>query len=234
MNLKRLHVIQALFNAHPFTFGIGLALLAGWLQGAGAQTTLRDKARVDAEHRILNAIASVAEKSHRAVIVEYETSGQFMTPDVIHIDAAKGGADALATLKAMFYPDNRFDVHADQDGAVVVVQRGLAQDVLRLRIKEVVLSEKQQFNPDLAMNALLHSPEITAYFKAHRIKLPIDMGGLVAGPQTNLPHLEPAIVGPTILDALKHIVTVFHCTGIYKEQAHKGHRIVSIGFVNAE
>jgi len=214
---------------------IGLLFVILVTRSVGGQITRHDKARAAAEHQFLNAIASIAEKTNRSVIIEYKTSGQFMLPDPIQIKSVNIHADTAQTIMAMLAPSKRFQVVDDPDGTVMVVQRRLLQDVLNIRFKNVTLSDEQRFNPDLAMNAILETPEVKAYFKTHNIDLPVELGGFISPARPDLPHLPPVIENMTILDAMKHIIAVFPHTGTYKESTDSsGRRVVAFGFVDAD
>ncbi len=214
---------------------VGLFILMLVTPRVEAQASRHDKARAAAEHRFLNAVASVAEKTNRSVIIEYKTSGQFMLPDPIQFTKVKSNADTAQTITSMLASDKRFQVIADPDGTIMVIQHGMPQDVLDLRFNHVKLSEVQRFNPDLAMSAVLEAPEVKAYFKVHDIRLPVDLGGFINPVRPDLPHLPNVIENMTLLDAMKHIIAVFHQTGTYKEETDsRGRRVVAFGFIDAD
>ena len=212
--------------------GLSFVMLATW--SAEAQTSRHDKARAEAEHRFLNAVAFVAEKTNHSVIIEYKTSGKFMLPNPVQITQSASMLTAQ-TITEMLASDSRFSVRADPDGTLMVIERGLPQDVLNIRFRRITLSEEQRFNPDLAMNAVLEAPEVKAYFKTHNIDLPVELGGFISPARPDLPHLPSVIENMTVLDAMKHIIAVFPHTGTYKESIDsRGRRVVAFGFVDAD
>jgi hypothetical protein len=213
--------------------GLFFVMLATW--SAEGQTSRHDKARAEAEHRFLNAVASVVEKTNHSVIIEYKTSGKFMLPNPIQITPVSIHADTAQTITEMLASDGRFSVVADPDGTLMVIEHGLSQDVLNIRFKRITLSDEQRFNPDLAMNAVLEAPEIKAYLRTHDVGLPVDIGGFISPARPDLPHLPSMIENMTVLDAMKHIIAVFPHTGTYKESIDsRGRRVVAFGFVDAE
>ena len=207
-----------------------LVCLAGVGQ-AKPQTSRRDEARVAAEHRALNLIASIAEQANQLVVVEFRSSGPFMLPAPIRIEAVGPGPDAEHSLRAMLAHDKKFRVATDPDGVITVCESGVPQDVLGIRLKRVEFSETEKFNPDQAMDAVFEAPEVKAYFRAHNIVRPIDTGGFISGPNPDRPHLGPSIESMTVLDALKHILAVFPHTATYNESVDsRGRRVVAVGF----
>jgi hypothetical protein len=198
---------------------------------AKPQTSRRDKALVAAEDRALNLIASTVEHANRLVIVEFRSSGQFMLPAPIRIEAVVPDADVVRQLRAMLAHDKKFRVATDPDEVITVCESGVPQDVLGIGLKRVELSETERFNPDQAMDAVFDAPEVKAYFRAHNITRPIDIGGFISGPNPDRPHLEPSIENMTVLNALKHILAVFPHTALYNESIDpRGRRVVSVGF----
>lgn len=198
---------------------------------AKPQTSKRDKALVAAEDRALNLIASTVERANRLVIVEFRSSGQFMLPAPIGIEAVEPDGNVVRSLRAMLAHDKKFRVATDPDEVITICESGVPQDVLGIRLKRVEFSETQRFNPDRAIYAVFDAPEVKAYFRAHNITRPIDGGGFISGPNPDWPHLGPSIENMTVLNALKHILAVFPHTAIYNESVDsRGRRVVSVGF----
>jgi hypothetical protein len=195
-----------------------------------AQTSKRDLALVASQERALNAIASIAERTNHLVIVELRVSGPYMLPKPVHLNERESSSDAVESLKALL-DNSRFQIRTDRDGVIRVRENGADETVLGVQLKHLTFTEEGRFNPRTAMNEVFGAPEVQAYLQAHKMKLPIDIGGLVSPSDPALPHLEPAFDNMTVLEALKRILRVFPHTAAYRVSDDSSRfRWVSIGF----
>lgn len=223
-----------LFPGIRGTTSIGLALALG-LHIAIAQVTEVEKARSASMRKALNEIAQVAEHSNQRVIVELRTSGQYMLPDPITIRTTATTHDPVGTLNAMLAGDARFHVLTDPDGVIRISDSRVDEGLLNLRIRHVALTKLERYNPDIAMQAVLDSPEVKAYFEKRRIAESIDIGGLMSPTDPKYPHLERALDKMTLLEILKHMLALFSHTAIYNECVDdSGKRFVAFGFWDAD
>jgi hypothetical protein len=201
--------------------------------GAQDQSTASN---ISAKDQSIDIIDSIVEDSSRVAIVEYRcicANHLMIVPSIRIRGQVAREPDAVLRLRHALADDPRFTVHSDEDGVIRIVESGVPQDVLAVRIRQLILTQMQQYNPGLAISAVLDSPEVRAYFKKKKISVPIDIGGLVALPNDNLPKLNEKMENLAVLDEIKLILHKFPSLAVYRECIdHSGHRVVAIEFVD--
>jgi hypothetical protein len=194
--------------------------------------------RSEAEHEALLSLSSTLESLNCQAVIEY--SGRCYRPRAIIAPAIVLNAspirreDVAGTLQQVLSKDKRFTITSNQDGIFTIAQADIPQDLLNVRIREIVFTEQQQYEPRDAMHAVLSAPEVQEYMQAHRISAANDWGGLVAGPGTGGPHLNPKIEDITVLYAIKTILKTFPFyahLAVYRECSESdGRRIIAVTF----
>jgi len=204
--------------------------------GTGMAQTLQHRA--EAEDKALGALSSALENVKRQAVVEY--TGSCFKPSVIiaptiRLDISSvHDVDAAATLQRLLAKDRRFKNISESDGIFTIAQAGIPQDFLNMHIREIHLTEKQQYDPQLAVFALFDIPEVQEYMTAHRISVENSFGGFVSGPIAGNPHLNPVIENTTVMGVIKTILQTFSTNthlAVYREcSASDGRRIIAITF----
>jgi len=204
--------------------------------GTGMAQTLQHRA--EAEDKALGALSSALENIKRQAVVEY--TGSCFKPSVviapsIQLDTSSiHGEGAASTLQGLLAKDRRFRNVTESDGIFTIAQTGIPQDFLSIRVKEVRFKEEQQNDPQLAVLALLDTPEVQEYMAAHHISKGTSFGGFISGAGSDHPHLNPVIENTTVMGVIKTILQTFSTNthlAVYREcSASDGRRIIAITF----
>jgi hypothetical protein len=129
------------------------------------------------------------------------------------------------TLRTMFSIDGRFVVSQGSNGIVRVVETGVQNDILGVRIGH--LSFDGISNPDEVLELILGAPEVRSFMQAHGIGQPIDT--FASPPAYRLPgmkHVPPnpgvkSISGElndvTLADALDYVLKSFPGFWLYQD-----------------
>lgn len=203
--------------------------------GRGQSQSAQRRSR--AENEALVSLSSSLESLNCQAVIEY--SGKCYRPGAIIASPIMLSAstirreDAAGTIQELLSRDKRFTITSDQDH-IFTIAANIPQDVLNLRIRETDLTKQQQYEPRDAIDAVLNAPEVQAHLKAHHISIANSWGGLVARPNSNLPHLNPRIENTTVIDALKIILKAFPTythLAVYREcSTSDGRRMVAVDF----
>jgi hypothetical protein len=106
----------------------------------------------------------------------------------------------------------------------------VADDVLRIRLRSIQFKNRAQ--PNLAIQDILSTPEVRAYFKQNHIEqgMYVRMGdlGLLPGSTKGLPRLSSALQDVTLAEALDHVARFYHTLWIYSDCQNGSRRIVVI------
>jgi len=194
--------------------------------------------RSEAEDEALLSLSSTLESLNCQAVIEY--SGRcyrprtIIAPPIVLNASPIRREDVAGTLEQVLSKDKRFTITSNQDGIFTIAQADIPQDLLNVRIREIVFTEQQQYEQRDAMRAVLSAPEVQQYMEAHRMSVENEWGGLVSGPGPDRPHLNPKIENITVLDAVKTILKTFpryaHLA-VYRECSRSdGRRIIAVTF----
>jgi len=196
------------------------------------------QSHAEAESKSLIALSSALQRLDCQAVIEY--SGRCFKPSVIIassiqlVASASDDRDPSIALQHLLSRDRRFTNVAKEDGVFIIAQTRIPQFLLKVRIREIALTEQQRYEPSDAMRAVLSAPEVQAYMKAHNISVANDWGGFVAGPGSGRPHLDPKMEGVTVMDAIKTILKTFPAythLAVYREcSSSGGGKMISIDF----
>lgn len=165
------------------------------------------------------------------------------TPDFPHFGApAKSGGAHLQDLRELFVDHPATVVTQDPDGTIRMIERGVPTDVLNIRISHISFGEsgvngqKAVYNPDDALSAILHAPEVVSFMKARGIERPFRGGG-VRGNSTgqwppDQPHISGSLDDVTVSSALDFVLRTFPGIWAYENcpQTDKKSRDIYFGF----
>lgn len=215
--------------------GLVLAVvLSQSVLGSGSQSgTTQD--RIKEESHALERISLVLEKDNRLGILEYKAkcvdSGLVGGPMQLHEDTEKS-TDAVVRLKHLLSHNSRFQIRANVNDVIMIREAGVADDVLNVRFSQVTFSSYQQVDPNQAIDAILSSKEVAAYFKENHISTAPKWGGFEAIPRPGLPKLQSEMKNMTVLEAIRQILITFPHLAAYKVCTNeRGDRIISIEFL---
>ncbi len=128
-------------------------------------------------------------------------------------------------LREMFADDPVMRVTQDADGTIRMIESGVPTDLLGVKIKHLPFElngiplQYEAFSPDAAVRAILHTPEVLAFAKAHSIVIPPPGGGIM-GPSDHLaasPHIVGSMDDLTVSQALDGVLKTFPGIWIYED-----------------
>jgi hypothetical protein len=118
-------------------------------------------------------------------------------------------ADAAA-IRRYFAGQPRVRV-SDSDGIIRIDLGGVPTAILQTKIAQLSFSPEEQYNPQLAVAAIEHAPEVQARMKKLRVRslaLPMEM--LLMEPAPGPVHLAAVMEHITMDDALDVVARTFH------------------------
>jgi hypothetical protein len=131
-------------------------------------------------------------------------------------------------LTALSRIDPRVSWTRGPDGMLRVRDGNVADDVLRIRLRSIQFKNRAQ--PNLAIQDILSTREVQAYFTKNHIEegLYARVGdlGILPGSTKGLPRLSGTLRGVTVGEALDHVAQFFHNLWIYSDCEKGTHRIV--------
>jgi hypothetical protein len=125
----------------------------------------------------------------------------------------------LQVARETFADDPSIQVTQDPNGTIRMIQGGIPTDLLNLRISHVSFS---QFSANsAARQAVLRTPEVRDYMKAHNIAMPTGEGGGVTGgngPRPNdSPPIDATMENPTVSQAMDRVLKTFPGIWVYQD-----------------
>jgi hypothetical protein len=121
-----------------------------------------------------------------------------------------------------------------------MIQSDVPTDLLNLRISHVsfwsggVPSQYAAFSANSAVrHAILQTPEVTAYMKAHNIA--VAMGGAVPGNNApfpiDAPHIERSMENLTVSQAMDRVLKTFPGIWVYEDCLQPDSKSRFVGFI---
>jgi hypothetical protein len=227
-----------MFRSKTCRLTVRILIAACFLPVLGRGQVQSPQRRSEAEGEALLSLSSTLESLDCQAVIEY--SGRCYRPRSIIARPIVLNAspirreDVAGTLQQVLSKDKRFTITSNQDGIFTIAQADIPQDLLNVRIREIVFTKQEQYERRDAMRAVLSAREVQEYMEGHRISVENDWGGLVTGPGPDRPHLDPRIENTTVMDAVKTILKTFlrdaHLA-VYREcSTSDGRRIISVHF----
>jgi hypothetical protein len=156
------------------------------------------------------------------------------TTDVVSDDLSHPPAGPFQSIDEAITALSRIDPRVSwtrgPDGMLRVRDGNVPDDVLGIRLRRVQFKNRAQ--PGFAIQDILSTPEVQAYFKEHHIEegLYARMGdlGLLPGNTKGLPRLSTTLRNVTVEEALDHVAQFFHKLWIYSDCANGPRRLVVV------
>jgi hypothetical protein len=148
-------------------------------------------------------------------------------------DHEKGSAVEL--LREMFSVDPEMRVSQDADGKIRMIEKDVPSDLLDVKIHHLQFPIEFR-GPNMAIIAILKTPEVIAFRREHNIRPEADWGPGISFPSEAFAAGEPSVHGDlvdvTVREALDYVLLRFHGLWFYENcENHGGGRRVYFGFI---
>jgi len=155
-------------------------------------------------------------------------------PEFPKLRAVSGHEDsALEALQAVFADDTKMRVTRDSDGKIRMVEADVPNDLLEVRIHHLSFPS-DYYGPRMALNAILHTPEVRRYRMEHNIgpKTAWEEGfGLPGDAASFQPSVRGELNDVTVAQALDYVLQTFPGFWSYGNcRDESGGRTVSFNF----
>lgn len=142
-------------------------------------------------------------------------------------------------IRLIFSKDPSMQVMQAPDGSIEMMEDNIPQDILNIKISDINFGGANGsgvYNPNLAVQFVLYSPEVRKFVTLHSISFPFSGGGpisLILGPPNPArPHISSEFHDVTVRFLLNQIAKTFQNLWIYENcpTSAKGTRVVYIRF----
>lgn len=141
-------------------------------------------------------------------------------------------------LQQMFSDDKKMRVTQEENGMVRMVEDDVPMDLLGVKIRHLSFNVSgpdadSWHGPHMALLAILWTPEVTAFKKAHNIG-PFENGVMLPGDASDpgTPSISGELENVTVAQALDYVLKTFPGFWIYENcRGQAGGRTVSFSFV---
>lgn len=182
----------------------------------------------------LKPILEVLDKAAASASLEFSGSCEvdnFPQFPVIHESGIKKN-DPVEALREMFDTDT-VQVYRDQAGIIRIVEKGVQNDILDVRINRVSFenqnsgTQEAAYTPNDALRKILHAPELEDFIRTHSIGWDFAESGLIRGVgsrrNAEAPHISGSLNSTRLSKALDYILDTFPGLWIYEDcPAHAG------------
>ena len=133
------------------------------------------------------------------------------------ISPSPPGDNALPVeIREIFKHNANVSVLERPHGVVRIRIGKIVSSVLQTRISEVIFNRYEQYNPSLAINAVMSTEEVLVSLQKLRMRTPPRVSNvIIVEPRDGLPHLPAAMRFLTVDDALDEIAKTFDGIVIY-------------------
>ena len=154
----------------------------------------------------------------------------------VEVQSPSNGKTGLTAVRDIFRKDKRVNVSEDATGIIRVTIGEPASALLQTRIHSLTLKQHEQYNPELAIFAILNSTDVEVAIRQLGFDQPdTTFGGSinVPGKGMALPHLPASMMDVTMDQALDLVAKTFRGIVIYETCADaSGKRLVSLDFAH--
>ncbi len=183
-------------------------------------------------------VGDVLSRAHLSGSLEYWSACNFkMTyPDFPNLRAVpdhKGPAVEL--LREMFSVDPEMRVSQDTDGRIRMIEKDIPSDLLDVKIHRLRFPPEYH-GPNMAVIAILKTPEVIAFRREHNIGPEADWGPGISFPSDAFAVDKPSVHGVlyevTVREALDYVLRTFQGFWFYEncQDTGVGRRVV-MGFI---
>ena len=122
-------------------------------------------------------------------------------------------------------------------GTVQVRVGAVSTTILRTRISVLKLTPLEQYNPNLAVEAIERTKEVTSAMQRRGLRFPLMLVDMILQkPREDLPHLPSLIRDATVDEALDSVAVTFSGIVLYDEcrQPRGGGGYLTISFIGLD
>lgn len=228
---------------------IGLVLVALMMNATATSQTMKEpgkrqggisySASAHNEELVLDKLRLVLRSSGYTGRVYYagrcaaDGGGDFVCFPAIKVHQPIGGG--FRAIESIFRGDSSVKVSKKLGGVVSIRIGKVPTAVLQTRLPMFRLSPLEQYNPDVAIEGLLNTPEVNAAMVRLRLHLPLTVSGqLMSLPAKGEPHLPNSMRGMTADQILDSIAATFHGIVVYGICPESRTRMYSVDFTGLE
>lgn len=129
----------------------------------------------------------------------------------------------LQVLREIFGDDPAMHVTQEPVGTIRMVEIGVPTDFLNIRISHISFDNNgagpsSAYNPNIALRAIVGTPEVVAFMHTHDIQWPFSGSGIGASSESSsdLPHVSGSLENVTLSQALDHVLKTFPGIWVYE------------------
>lgn len=136
---------------------------------------------------------------------------------------AEGGP--LPTLRKILVNNSAIQVTQEPNGTIRMVEAGVPTDFLNIKIRHISFDNHgagpiAAHSPNVALRAILMTPEVVAFMRSRAIEWPFSGGGVGAeGTSIDQPQILGSLDNVTVSEALDHIAKTFGGIWVYESCA---------------
>ena len=212
--------------------GLDLVVEAGAAQEGWRENQRNEEAALRYLRPALVRSGGVARIYYRSVCFK---NGQALPFPKLAVRPATNKNASLEAVRQVFANSKDVSVRQDQSGMIRITIDRQAQDILQTRIQSLRLNGDEQYNPDLAIAAILTADEVQVAMQRLGWDLPVvvtDMG--ITEPAEGFAHVPPTLNKLTVDEALDLVAKTFHGIVYYATCANAKpteKRLVVAGFL---
>lgn len=193
------------------------------------------------EDSVLQRVRPVLRANEYAGLITYSGACHTNHPDFVGFPRVNvrrpSGSTSLAAIREMFANDSAVKVK-EKPGKVIEIKIGSpVTSFLRTKISVLRLGAINQYNPDIAIYAIMGAKEVKEKMNRLNFYAPqvINFGTLVTEPAPGLPHLPAVLKNVSVEQILKLIAKKFGWIAVYGTcRQPNGKGFVKVNFMALE
>jgi len=183
-------------------------------------------------------VGDVLSRAHLSGSLEYWSACNFKAtfPDFPNLrEVPNHNGSPVELLRDMFSVDPEMRVSQDADGRIRMIEEDVPNDLLDVRIHHLRFPPEYH-GPNMAVNAILKTPEVIAFRREHNIGPEADWGPGISYPSDAFAVDKPSVHGEfyeiTVRKALDYVLRTFPGFWVYEncQDPGVGRRVV-MGFI---
>jgi hypothetical protein len=203
-----------------------MAICAGVCVGGVKAQTTRETSREDSDRNrdaVLKYVQPVIKSSGKAFRLYYRATchpiRDFVLNDPVpfpftRVQPPREGETGLEAVREIFKDDENVTVKEEPVGIIRIWIGKVPTAILETKISRVSLDPIGQYNPMNAIDAIINTNEMEVAMGSLKMNPVADLGGLVAEPQNQLPHLPASMTNVSVEQALDEIAKTWAGEGM--------------------
>jgi len=188
-------------------------------------------------HASIEPIMEVLRSAKVSGSLEYwgSCNNEHQVPDFppVAMPSSSSGSP-LQVLSEMFAKDENMQVTQGADGTVRMVEKGVPQDLLNVKIKHISFDEEHEkrypmYFPGNVLWLITHSVEVQAFMKDHDIR---ELWTMINESSSAVPRVSGELNNVTLSEALDYMLKTFPGIWVYENCPgnEKSQRVVVFAF----